>query len=137
MKRLPGEPGGRQARHGERMIPKRQRDGIWLTAHQARCTATASTISPTVGPPRGAFRPAGLINELDQIQLLGDPNQSTHIADQSRPDRLRRTQVGDRGGISEPNTAWRANGRCLAVSHNDWDAIRYSPPSHLTFEYVH
>ena len=24
---------------------------------QARCTATASTISPTLGPPRGAFKP--------------------------------------------------------------------------------
>jgi hypothetical protein len=26
---------------------------------------------------------AGLIDELYQIQLFGDPNQSTHIADQS------------------------------------------------------
>ncbi len=41
-------------------------------------------------------------------------------------------------GSAEPNTACRANGRCLAGSHNDWEAIRYRrPPTWRSNMFIH
>ena len=41
-------------------------------------------------------------------------------------------------GSAEPNTACRAKGRCLAGSHNDWEAIRYRrPPTCRSNMFIH
>src|SRR6266446_9172495 len=41
-------------------------------------------------------------------------------------------------GSAEPNTACRAKGRCLAGSHNDWEAIRYRrPPTWRSNMFIH
>src|SRR6266568_1115977 len=62
-------------------------------AEHTRCNATASTISPTVGPCLGAAVAARAIDVTDDIKLLGHPQQRADIPDRARADGPRVTEV--------------------------------------------
>jgi hypothetical protein len=99
VKRLPGERGGRQARHAwNARFQKRSKMALARRLTGSLYRNGEHHLANRRTTPR-SFQATGLINELDQIQLLSDPYQSTHVADQSRPHRMCRTQVGDRSGI--------------------------------------
>ena len=77
----------------------------------------------------------GLIHQLDPIQLLSDPYQSTDVADQSRRTVRVEPKSATGAGSAEPHTACRANGRCLAgptMTGKRCDR----PPTDLALEYV-
>ena len=74
VKRLPGELEGWQTRHARGTHDSRKAARWHLpVGTQACCTATASTISTRRTALRG-LQTTGLINKLDQIQLLSDPH---------------------------------------------------------------
>jgi hypothetical protein len=50
-------------------------------------------------PLRGGAQSTCLIDPLDQIQLLSDPHQRSHISDAARADRAHGCQVGHRWRI--------------------------------------
>jgi len=128
VKRLSGKGGAWQARYarktgvqkGSQMALAGGRTGP-LNSHGEHHLANSRTVA------RG-FQTTSLINEFDQIQLFSDPYQGADVADQSRPTAQVAAKSATGAGSAEPNTACRANGRCLAGSHNDWEAIRYRRP---------
>src|ERR1022692_2094996 len=80
---------------------------------------------------------AGLINELDQIQLLSDPYQGTDVADPSRPNGTRRSQVGDWGWICRAQHGLPRERPLLGGIPQRLGSDPIPPPAHLAFKDVH
>ena len=77
------------------------------------------------------------------MSLIKSSCSATHTkAPMSPTSRVPTVQVAAKSAIgagsAEPNTACRANGRCLVGFHNDWEAIRYRrPPTWRSKMFIH
>src|SRR5471030_2614742 len=91
---------------------------------QARCTATASTISPIVGPSAGFRRPQVLSMSLTRSSCSATQTKAPTSPTRRVPIVRVAAKSATGGASAGPNTACRANGRWRAESHNDWEAIR-------------
>ena len=79
----------------------------------------------------------GLIDELDQVQLLGDPHQRPDVADSSRPNRARRRQVGYRRRIGWTQHRLAREGPLLGGIPQRLRSHPIPPSTHLALKYIH
>ena len=88
----------------------------------------------TINRPLQAAR---LIDELDQVELLGDPHQSPHVTDSLRPDGSCRSQIGYRRRIRR--TQYGLSGEWSLTSRVPYRLGRdpVPTPSHLALKYIY
>jgi hypothetical protein len=78
-----------------------------------------------------------LIDELDQVQLLGDPNQRTDVSNPSRPNRSRQCQVGYWRRIGWTQHCLAREGPLLGGIPQRLRSHPITPTAHLAFKYIH
>jgi hypothetical protein len=78
-----------------------------------------------------------MIDELDQVQLLGDPYQSPDVTDSPRPNRARRCQVGYRWRIGWTQHRLAREGALLGGIPQRLRSHPIPPTIHLALKYIH
>jgi hypothetical protein len=77
------------------------------------------------------------INESDQIQLLGNPNQSANITDPLPADRAHQTQICDRWWIGRTQNGLSRERTLPAGIPYGLGCDAVSPATHLPLKYIH
>ena len=101
---------------------------MWPPAHRP---AVSPRRAPSRQPLGHHAAPSG--HRPDQSSLIQSSCSATHTrAPMSPTSRVPTVRVEPKSatgaGSAEPHTACRANGRCLAGSHHDWEAMRSRRP---------
>jgi hypothetical protein len=89
------------------------------------------------GTIRGPWDPAGLVDELNHIELLGDPDQRPDVTDPPRPDRARQSQVRHRRRIRRPQDGLPREGPLLRGIPQRLGSDAVPPPPNRALEDVH
>ncbi len=137
VKRLPGKRGSWQTRHARNTRFQKGGQmafGPWRTGslhrygehHLANRRTAARRLQTT-----------GLIDEFDQVQLLSDPHQSAHVANQSGPDGTRQSQISHRGRICRAQHGLSSEGPLLSGIPQRLGSNPITPTSRPTLEDVH
>src|SRR5258708_16589888 len=79
----------------------------------------------------------GLIDKLDQVQLLGNPHQSPDVTDSPSTNRARRGQVGKWGRIGWAQHCLPRERPLLAGIPQRLRCNPIPPATHLALKYIH